>query len=225
MLSHPTEQEARLAKGAGRADASAFEEAALASAQKRAPPAADALERVRDRVREVRDLTLEIEDREAALSALKQRRYEMLSKTLPDMFQELGINTLGLDAEKNMPEFVARSAPYYHANIGADWPEEKREAAFAWLRANDLGDLIKAVFQIEFGMKTTKQQKELRAALRKLKLDYTATETVPWNSLTAAVRTMIEREHHTPPLATLGATVGTVVTVKEVKPKIDNRSK
>lgn len=209
---------------ARKASAAAFAAAATADARAKPPPTADALERVRDHVRRARDTAMEIADKTAALNELKQRQYELLSKKLPDMFRELGISSLGLEAEGNNPAYSAVAAPYYRANISADWDDERRAKAFKWLRDNDLGDLIKAEYSVEFGMKTEKQQRALVAALKKLGLDYHVGESVPWNTLTAVVRDMVEREQKMPPLETLGATVGTVVTVKEVKPTTSKRS-
>lgn len=198
-----------------------FAEAAAADAKQ--APSPDMLVKVKEHVKKVRDLSVEIESRDERTSELKTERYQMLSKTLPDMFTELGIKTLELEPEGNLPAFVARSAPFYKANIAADWPDEKRDASFEWLRKNKLGDLIKTEFVIELGRGTAKQQKELKAALKKLKIPFEVYEGVSHSTLTAVFKDMVEREGKVPPLDVLGASMGTVVSVKEIRPATAKR--
>jgi hypothetical protein len=196
--------------------ASGFAAAAAKDAESK-EPSADALEKLRAHVKEVRNLTLEIEDREEALNRLKTARFLLLSKTLPDMFTELGIKSLELEPEGNTPAFTAKAAPFYKANIAADWPDDKRQKSFEWLRKNKLGDLIRTEFVVELGKDTAKQQKELKAALKKLKIPYDVSEAVPHTTLTAVFKNMVEKEGKTPPLDILGASMGTVVQVKAAK--------
>lgn len=186
---------------------------------RRVEPSEDALKRISDKVVELGAMRLRAAEMKERLTQLNTDIYKMEHETLPDMFREVGITSLSVAARGNMPPFEAEVAPYYKASISAEWPEEQRLAAFKCLRDHDLGDLIKAEYSVIFGMKTAKQQQALKSALKKLKLDYTVGESVPWNTLTACVKRMYEAGETLPPLATIGATIGTVVSVKEVKPK------
>jgi hypothetical protein len=198
-----------------------FAEAAVADAK--TEPSPDKLVKVKEHVKKVRSLSVEIEARDERTTELKAERYQMLSKTLPDMFVELGIKTLELEPEGNYPAFVARAAPYYKANIAADWPDEKRAASYDWLRRNNLGDIIKTEFVIELGRGTAKQQKALKAALKKLKIPFSVSEGVSHSTLTAIFKDMVEKEGKVPPLDVLGASMGTVVSVREIRPATTKR--
>jgi collagenase-like PrtC family protease len=200
-----------------------FAAAALADAAK-AAPSPDKLKALRANIARVRDLELEIQERDEVTDKLEKEKSDLLLKKLPDMFNELGIKVLELEPEGNLPGYVAKSAAYYAANIAANWDEDRRQRAFKWLRDHKLGDVIKSNFQVELGRGTEKQQKALKAALKKLKVPFAVREGVPHTTLTAIVREMIEKQGKTPPLDTLGATVGTVVQVKQAKQPTNRRS-
>lgn len=189
--------------------------AAIARSKQSVPE--DKLVVLRDKVRRVRDLESMIDQQSEDLDKLSKERSSLLTKELPDMMLELKVPSIGIGAEGNYPEFVAVAAPYYAANIAASWPEEKRQKAFEWLEKSGHGDMIKNIYTIELGRGTAKVAKALTAALKKLKVPYRVVRGVPHTTLTAFVREMVERENKTPPLDILGATVGTVVRLKEKK--------
>ena len=173
--------------------------------------ARDYLRQSRDLDKEVRDLAERLKERQASLLTLKQ-------KTLPDFFNEIGIDNLGLPAEGNLPAYDAKLVPYYHANIGADWDTERQEAAFGYLAAQEGGEaMIKTVITVELGRGDRKVAEKVEAALDKIKVPYSRKLGVPWNTLTAWVKEQIERHKTTPDLNLLGATVGSVVNLKERK--------
>jgi hypothetical protein len=172
------------------------------------------LKRITDKLKEARDLRLEIAS-DAEQTKIKQGNLVTLErKTLPDLFNSAGITNLGLEPEGNMPGYEAKREPYVHASIAASWPDEKRQAAFDYLTKHGGGDLIKMEISVMLPMKSTKQQKEVIAALKKLKVPYEVSRAVPWGSLTAFVREMITRKKVMPPLDVLGADVGEMVVMK-----------
>jgi hypothetical protein len=177
------------------------------------------LERLRERVKRVRDLDLEISDLFATLKSKTNERTEILQKKLPDMMQEARVPSIGLAPEGNAPGVDAQLKPLYYANISADWEDERREAAFKLLTKLGLADIIKNLITVELGRGTAKQQKAVVAALRKLKVPFECRKGVPHNTLTAWIK---ERYTNGEPLSqdeltTLGATVGHIVVLKPRK--------
>jgi hypothetical protein len=193
-------------------------EAMIAEDSKREVPQ-DKLEFVRNQVREMRDLTRRIKDIEELGKQLRGQYREMELQILPDLFMQTGVTHIGLAAEGNEPPYEAKIQDYYHANIKVDWPEDKRDAALSWLKKNKLKDIIKTVITIEIGLGESKLTAQVMAVLDELKADYTAQQTVPWNTLTAAIREMYRegRILSDTALNTLGAYVGKVVRLKVKK--------
>jgi hypothetical protein len=192
--------------------------AAVAGAVARGRRAPDdaTLERVRDRLRELRDLEREQKDREHALRETGKKLNELRHRTLPELFSEVGIDRLGLVAEGNLPAYDASEAPFYHANIASDWEPARREAAFRWLDDNGHGDLIKTVITVQLGRDEHIRARELRDLLTARGYTFTDEKAVPWNTLTAFVREQ-DQAGNTLPLEVLGATIGRVVKLKERK--------
>lgn len=182
----------------------------------RARPAeqrSDLVEKVRQKLREMRDKEAQRKDLEERSRKLSAELEEMRRKTLVDMFNEAGIDKLGLPAEGNLPAYDAEEKPYYHANIRSDWEQEKKDAAFGWLDKNGYGDLVKNVFVVVVDRDDHEMARDVEKALDEAGVDYQREQTVPWNTLTAFVREQIEAGE-TLPLELLGATVGRVVVLK-----------
>ena len=175
------------------------------------------LDKIRDTMRKARELALEASSIEETLKAKKTEKYKLEHETLPEMFSQAGIDKLGLPAEKNMPAYDAKLKPYYHANIAADWPLEKREAAFKYLIANKHGDLIKTAVTILLGRGDHKLLKKIKQLLKPLKLDVSVDLSVPWGTLTAFVKEQTEEKKVILKLDLLGATVGQIVDMKPRK--------
>ena len=172
----------------------------------------DALEELRAHVRRHRELVIEVTEAEERLKVLKNSLNEMEQKELPDLFHAAGVDKVGLPAEGNHPAYDATLKPYYKANI----PEGNKPEAFAWLNNNGYGDIVKTVFKIEFGLGEETPTKVLEKELTKMGVDYSKDMTVPWQTLTAWLKERIEkRDGDLPPLSLFGATVGTVVKLKE----------
>jgi hypothetical protein len=186
--------------------------AAVARTERRAP-SDDSLEILRARVRYCRSLELDIADAEERLRALKAELNQVLGTELPDLFDEHGVQSVGIPAEGNSPAYVAETKPYYKAKL----PENNPGPGLQWLVDHGHGDLPKHVFKIEIGRGREADVEEIEKALDLLGIDFDHTMTVPWNTLTAFVREQIEEHNATLPLDLLGATVGRVVRLKEKK--------
>jgi hypothetical protein len=176
----------------------------------------DKLDRLREATKHLRNLTLEANDLEVQLKSRKGEIDTMTKSTLPALFEEAGVTSIGIEAEGNMPAYEARTQPYYHANIKADWEPEKKNEAFTWLTDHGHGDLIKAVITVEFGRGEYGTMKKVEDWLRESKVVYTNDRAVPWATLTAFVKEQITKHNTIPPLETLGATVGKVVKLKQL---------
>lgn len=190
-----------------------------AASTPKAAPSEDRLEKVREQLRVVRDLDLSIGNFEEKLKTAQKARVTVIHETLPAMFAEVGIDKLGLPAEGNLPAYDAALGPYYKASISAEWPSEKQDAAFDWLEKHEHGDLIKNTFVIELGRDDAERARDLRKALEKAGFAYANKRAVSWNTLTAWLKEQVEKVGTTPPLDLLGATVGSVVKLKERKEK------
>jgi hypothetical protein len=197
--------------------------AAVAKAVARdAAPSQDKLDKVRVKVKEARDLDVEISDLHQRLSDKRKRVQELTFRELPDLFQDARITRLDLEPEGNLPGYGVELHPYYKANIAADWEPEKQQRAFDHLEEKGAGDLIKTVITVELGRGTRGTADKIEKFLDKLGVPFESHLGVPWNSLTAWLKAEIRRDKRIPPakeLEAIGATVGTVVTLKPKKEK------
>lgn len=181
------------------------------------PPSQDKLDKARAAVAGVRDLDLKIKDVEDTLSGLKVERNRQVHDVLPDIFAEGRITELKLEPEGNLPGFCAKLRPYYKASISADWPEERREDAFAALEESGGGDLVSHVYTISFGRGDKARSETFREYLQMSGIMFDVRLGVPWNTLTAFIKEQIEKHKTVPPLDRLGATVGRIVEIKPEK--------
>lgn len=188
-----------------------------------APPAVpkDKLDRITALTARVRDIDAEMSGLGERTKKLKNERTEIATKKLPELFQQVGMSSVALQAEGNAPAYAANMAKFYNANISADWPDEQREKAFALLTKLGMADIIKNIITIELGKGTAKLQKAVVAALRKLKVPFSAKRGVPHQTLTAWIRDRYAKNEplSQEELTILGATVGIAVSLKEVKEK------
>lgn len=188
-----------------------------------APKSEDKLERVRDRVRRLRDLEFENDDLAAKVKKNNEQINELKNKTLVDMLDEVGLGGMKVNAEGNMPPYEIQLGDYYKANI----PEDNQAGAYRWLTEQGHDDLIKTTFSIEFGLGEADDVKVFEKLLVKNEVAYSKKQGVPWNTLTAFVKEQYEVKKK--PLtkkvqALLGATVGRVVkVVKEKKPRASSK--
>jgi len=94
------------------------------------------------KIKELQGINRAIETLEKSLKKTK-KDYETLSgEIIPTMMTEMGLTQLKL-----MDGSSVDIKPYYAANISL----KNREAAYSWLRSNDLGDIIKNEITVSFG--------------------------------------------------------------------------
>lgn len=168
---------------------------------------------IRDSLKKARDLELTIADSEKRLSEAKISHFTLTHTTLPDQFNSAGIKNLTLEGEGNLPTYECQLKPYYHAVIPAKWSPEKRAEALAELERHDSGDLAKRVVSVPFPRSEEKECKDLCKKLDKLGFSYSVSFDLPWNTLTAWLREMVEKGEM-PNLELIGGQVGQIVKLK-----------
>jgi hypothetical protein len=188
----------------------------MSNDQRKASP--DALNKVSEKLRELRGIDQEIGKYEQLLREKKERRQLLLEKEIVDVLDEAGMTSAGIQADGNNPALDVEVRPYYHANIAVDWPEEQRKKSFAWIDKFHPG-MLRNTFTIKFGKSSRKLQVQFEKLAKKNKLEFTNEFGVPWNTLTAFVKEQIEEHKRRPPLDLLGATVGRVAVIKKQKEK------
>ena len=92
-------------------------------------------------VRELRNVEKEIEDAEAHLKYLKQQKHKLSVENIPALMDEMGVERLDVDGLTVSRKMIV------HASIPAD----RKDEAFAWLRDNNLDDIIKNDVTCSFG--------------------------------------------------------------------------
>ena len=173
----------------------------------------DRLDHVRNAVKKQLALQQRIADLTEESKLLSKQLTDMAMRELPDLFNEIQVDKVGLAAEGNQPAYDAVLSPYYHANI----PQDRQTEAFAWLDKEGHGDIIKNVITIELGRGENEKAEQITYMLDEFEIEYTRKLTVPWNTLTAFVREQVEKYNRIPPLDILGAVIGQIVKLKERK--------
>ena len=103
---------------------------------------ADAAKTLSDKVIELKRIEDEIQNAEESISKLKEQAKTLSQFEIPKMMEEMHITKLKLkDGESVEIKKI----------YGASIPQENQEAAFTWLRDNDLGDIIKNDITVTFG--------------------------------------------------------------------------
>lgn len=192
--------------------------AMLAAMKADAPkPSEDKLDKIRDVLREMRVREMQNLEAENTLRENSEWLRNKKEKELVDLFDEAGIDRLGLPAEGNFQKYEIELKPYYHANIAEAWDDDKKSKAYDYLDAQKAGDMIKATYTIAFGMKERKAQKAFEQMLKKAKIQFSSKFGVPWNSLTAWLKDQVENHEKMPNLEVIGGKVGRQASVVKQK--------
>lgn len=193
--------------------------AALAAEAPAAPE--DKLAQLRALAAQLRDGELEQSNLEGRLEETKAALHKLRHVALPDLMDDVGVDKVGLPASGNLPAADAVMKPYYRASIAAEWPDERRAAAFDILIAEDAEDLIKYSVTVEFGRGEEEQAHQLMELLKGEGFEPRTKLSVSWNTLTAWIRERFENERPLAPdtLEKLGGFVGRIVTLKARKEK------
>lgn len=168
---------------------------------------------------EARDLELHLEQLNESIKETKEKLNLLYSTTLPDLFDDLGIDNLGVPSKDNNPGMDFELKPYYSAGIAAKWPEEKKKEAFALLKRCKAESLIKTEVAAALPKGNLAAAKKIFASIKKLKIKgaaLTLEQTVHKSTLTAWLRELYERGQSLPQsdLEKIAGSVGRVVRPK-----------
>ena len=100
------------------------------------------IDKLSTKVKELRVISQSIETLEDSLKKTKKDYEHLSGEIIPTMMSEMGLSQIKL-----MDGSSVDVKPYYAANISL----RNREAAYNWLRSNDLGDIIKNEITVSFG--------------------------------------------------------------------------
>lgn len=175
------------------------------------------LKRAQKLAKEFVEIGLNMEELEKQLKVLKQRKSQIESREIPDLFGEIGVDVIGLPDDNC--DVIVR--PYYKANIPASWDPDRREQAFRWLDENGHGDVISVTVSVDFQRGEKALADELVNLIRTKFSGANSHQVktvmgVPWTTLTALVKEQVEQGEAIP-LDTLGATVGQVAKITKRK--------
>ena len=92
-------------------------------------------------VRALRNVEQQIEEAENHLKVLKQDKHKLSVENIPALMDEMGVERIDVDGVTVTRKMIV------HASIPAD----RKEEAFAWLRENNLDDIIKNDVTCSFG--------------------------------------------------------------------------
>lgn len=178
----------------------------------------DRLAAIRGKVTEAYQLQLIISDLEEETKTKISDLNRLLNHDLPTMMAESMVPSLTIDKHGNYPALEIKTQPFYSAGIPASWTDEQKQEAFDWLDANGHGSLIKTIITIDIDREDRKKAQKVMALLKKNKVDFSVTQSVHRSTLTAWLKTQVEKVKKVPPLKVIGGVMGTVAKIKEVKP-------
>lgn len=144
-----------------------------------APAAPDTLKRLTGLVQALTSRMLEAAALDEKLKEAEQRIRQLSEEEIPELLRECGLSELRM-------EDGARVTVTDEIDCGIS--EERRPAAHAWLRGNDLGGVIKVVLAVQFGRDEQERATALRARLLEAGFAAEARETVHPQTLKATLR-------------------------------------
>lgn len=131
---------------------------------------------------ELIDLQNEIKTIEEKLNKVKEQEKFLSEPAIPSLMQSSGISMIKLEDGTEV-----KVSPYYYAKIS----EDKKEAAFAWLREKGFGDLIKNNISLDFGMNQDSEANNVVAQLKAKGYNVFQSTTVHSGTLKAFVKEQI----------------------------------
>jgi hypothetical protein len=151
------------------------------------------------------------------LTSINKRIQDIDFDKLPNLLRQIGVDKLGIEPDGNYPGLDLVLSDFVKAVIAASWSAERKAKAFEVLRELGLESLIRTEVTLSFGADEIEEADDAVAAIRELGFEPGVSQSVPWSTLTAAVKEMRDRgqELTGATLEAIGATVGKIVKVKE----------
>jgi hypothetical protein len=133
-------------------------------------------------VRTLRDVERQIEDTEAHLKTLKAEKHKLSTENIPGLMDEMGVERLDVDGMTVERKMI----------VAASIPVANREQAFAWLRDNNLDDIIKNDVTVSFGKGQDNMAGDVVGLLQERGFDPTTKTHVHPSTLKAFVKERLE---------------------------------
>ena len=146
----------------------------------------------------------EIANLKEQLKKKEEYRTKLSEEVLPSLFSEVGLSELKLSDGRKI-----KVSEYFRATILV----ENREAAYAWMRNNGFGDLVKNQVTCSFGRNEDEKASSLISDLSEKGLEPAQREWVESSTLRAFVREQYEAGRELP-MDLLGAYIGHKTTIK-----------
>lgn len=177
------------------------------------------MKQMAETAKELVKVSQEVEQLEEHLKERKKRLYEIETKDLPDIMNQIGTDVTGVDGVQ------IELQRKIHANISKDWEDHRKIAAFDHLREIGGEDLIKQTMIVAAGKGS--DEKMLRVAQRvkqilaeeELDASMSLEPSVPWNTLTSFVKSVLKEGDTPVDLEVIGATDVTVAKIVRKKEK------
>lgn len=177
------------------------------------------MKQMADAAKEMVSVSREVEQLEELLKQKKTRLYDLETKILPDIMNQIGADVTGVDGVQ------IELQRKIHANISKDWEDVRKIAAFDHLREIGGGDLIKQTMIVSAGKgsdeKMTQIAQRVRQMLAEVELDASLSmePSVQWNTLTSFVKSVLKEGDTPVDLEVIGATDITVAKIVRKKEK------
>ena len=140
-----------------------------------------------DRYREKTELEERVKNLNSRIQAIERNE-------LPEMFTQVGMSSITVEAMGNRPAFIAERGTVYTAKI----PDDKRMEAFQWFEQQGHGDLVKSEISIIFGMQEHENRLRVMKLLSDNNVEYYTNESVHHMTLKAFVKREILAGHIVP---------------------------
>ena len=167
----------------------------------------DNIQSLADQVERLNIVSLDIEKLEEGLKKRKKEQEHLSGEVIPTMMSEMGLSHLKL-----MDGSSVDVKPNYSASITI----ANRDAAFQWLRDNNLGDIIKNEISVSFGRNEDNKAADYAALAEERGYQPTQKLKVEPMTLKALVRERLEAGKSMP-TELFNVFVGNKTTIKRNK--------
>lgn len=156
-------------------------------------PTADRLASIYAMAADLAKLELEIADKTAELQRLQDDRNKLACVQLPKLFDEVSVDRLGVPGFNADIELITR----VHANISAEWEEDRRERGFAELERLNAEDMIRIGVTVKFGKNEYEKAADFVRHVRGLNWlggrEIEIRKGVPWQTLKKWLEEQLEK--------------------------------
>lgn len=177
------------------------------------------MKQMSDAAKEMVSVSREVENLEEQLKQKKTRLYDLETKILPDIMNQIGADVTGVDGVQ------IELQRKIHANISKDWEDFRKIAAYDHLREIGGEDLIKQTMIVSAGKGSDEKMLQIaqrvRQMLAEIELDASLSmePSVQWNTLTSFVKSVLKEGDTPVDLEVIGATDITVAKIVRKKEK------